>query len=198
MIPLHLLHLLRSGLRRLVSLNVLAALSLLLGIGLGGLWVRSMYVREYVDYTRSSGQRVIILTIPGSLHFGLFTPSDNVPAEPIGWSYLGLGQPPHGHFKDWLWSFNFSIQRNRIPFGDERYHAIEAIIPLWFPIVVTLILPLCWVRRWRKLRVAARRVRLGLCLQCGYDTRATPDPNGPRLPQCPECGRETVAPHKTT
>src|SRR5260221_2661155 len=39
---------------------------------------------------------------------------------------------------------------------------------------------------------AEKRLRLGLCLICGYDLRATPDRHGPRLPRCPECG--TVAP----
>jgi hypothetical protein len=52
--------------------------------------------------------------------------------------------------------------------------------------VLTLIAPLCWLRRWTR---QARRVRLGLCLHCGYDLRATPDATGPRVARCPECGR---------
>ena len=185
-----LLSFLRSGLRRLVSLNVLAALSLLLGFGLGGLWVRSMRARVWLAYSRSSGQVVDICTNPGGLEFVLYTPGLKLPAEPIGWYYAQFGMPGELDFMEWFSSFKFGVEHNRIsPSGGGRYDRVYAQIPLWFPMVLTLVLPLCWVRRWRKLRVAARRGRLGLCLQCGYDTRATPDPNGPRLPQCPECGR---------
>ena len=125
----------------------------------------------------------------------LVTPWANVPAERIGWSYMqfGIFRPGPLRFMECFSSFGFGVDRGRISLGGGRYDAVYARIPLWFLMVLTLVLPLFWIRRWRRRREKARRVRLGLCLQCGYDTRATPDPNGPRLPQCPECGRPSQA-----
>ena len=34
-----------------------------------------------------------------------------------------------------------------------------------------------------------RRRRTGRCPRCNYDCRATPNPAGPTLPTCPECGQ---------
>jgi hypothetical protein len=63
------------------------------------------------------------------------------------------------------------------------YDSFEGfIIPLWFMLAITLALPagrwIAVLRRWRQLR---HRQVAGLCLQCGYDLRATPG-------KCPECG----------
>jgi hypothetical protein len=57
----------------------------------------------------------------------------------------------------------------------------ELIVPFWLLAVLTLPLPALWSLRFRRRRVRARRAALGLCLDCGYDLRATPG-------TCPECG----------
>jgi hypothetical protein len=44
--------------------------------------------------------------------------------------------------------------------------------------ILTLPFTVIFVRHWREAR---RRARIGHCLKCGYDLRATPN-------QCPECG----------
>jgi hypothetical protein len=67
-------------------------------------------------------------------------------------------------------------------------HLGVIILPVWLPFVTfTAIATLLLARlyRWRRIQ---KRARMGLCVSCGYDLRATPD-------RCPECG--TISPMKT-
>ena len=64
-------------------------------------------------------------------------------------------------------------------------------IPIWIPVSLCSIAPAIQVGAYcRKLR----RTRRGLCADCGYDLRATPEPGGALLAACPECGPPTPAP----
>ena len=56
-------------------------------------------------------------------------------------------------------------------------------LPLWWPLVLGLPLPLIAMARWAHAR---RRLSYGLCVICGYNLRATPD-------RCPECGTAAEA-----
>jgi hypothetical protein len=56
--------------------------------------------------------------------------------------------------------------------------------PHWFAALVFAILP---ALRLRSILRTRRRIRLGLCPQCGYDLRASPD-------RCPECGHVLITP----
>jgi len=61
-------------------------------------------------------------------------------------------------------------------------------IPHWLVAGLAAIMPVAWLRRAR----ICRRLVKGLCVQCGFDLRATPD-------RCPECGTPVrKAPRTTT
>jgi hypothetical protein len=59
--------------------------------------------------------------------------------------------------------------------------ARDLIVPAWSVAIFTALLPMIWVVAFRRARRKKRRANTGLCTQCGYDLRATPD-------KCPECG----------
>ncbi len=187
------LRLFRACLRRVFNLSFLAALSLLLGIGLGCLWVRTTRINEWLTHVRSSGLMMTLGTAPGQLFVEVYIPSDVPPNYPTDWGYSSQqcrSEVPASYLarmwkETWL---GFELHRQVPPHRGRGWHRTEIAIPLWFPMVLTLVFPFCWLRRWRR---KARRVRLGLCLHRGYDLRATPDSTGPRVARCPECGRES-------
>jgi hypothetical protein len=58
-------------------------------------------------------------------------------------------------------------------------------MPNWLSIAIFAVLPMTWISaylcsKWRN----STRHKMGCCLTCGYDLRASPD-------RCPECGTET-------
>ena len=61
----------------------------------------------------------------------------------------------------------------------------EVIAPHWGIALLLAFLPAARLRSWLR----ARHKRLGICPQCGYDLRATPD-------RCPECGSKATIPSK--
>ena len=62
-----------------------------------------------------------------------------------------------------------------------RYATTEVRVPLWFVALLAAPLPAWRGRNLARKRTVSRRASRGLCVQCGYDVRATPA-------RCPECG----------
>ena len=190
--------------------NGLAVLSLLLCVGMVLLWIRSTHQMDSVCYRSSvvgpmhTRTLYSVSTTPGSIEickgpqdFALDTPAGNegsvglffssckwyIFKYPSHTSYLTdihasvsiSGPPTHG-----VLGFGREIRDDA---GDmtrwiSPHHSWRVSIPIWFftalfgALPITVFLP--------KLR-RRRFDRLGLCVVCGYDLRATPE-------RCPECG----------
>lgn len=103
----------------------------------------------------------------------------------IWWKYRAHSISPVGR-RDWYRPDYVRYANGASPLTPpfSYYSSIYVAIPSW-PLLLILPIPgaIC-LRRFRRLR---RREQLGLCLNCGYDLRATPD-------RCPECG--TVPPSR--
>jgi hypothetical protein len=63
-----------------------------------------------------------------------------------------------------------------------RGNVIDLRFPIWAEFVLLLPLPFL-IRKWRRRRRSSRQ---GLCLNCGYDLRASPN-------RCPECGTDSTS-----
>jgi hypothetical protein len=74
-------------------------------------------------------------------------------------------------------------------FGGNLFGLPQLVLPYWLLFIATAMLPGTRFSRWSRSRQKRPR---GVCTECGYDLRATPE-------RCPECGtapppQETVAP----
>ena len=80
----------------------------------------------------------------------------------------------------WWASFAPSFVNSAINVGGSTFRMWSLSIPLWMPIALFGFL--FW-RSFVPLYRRRKRKKLGLCVKCGYDLRASKD-------RCPECGEE--------
>jgi hypothetical protein len=179
-------------------LNVLAILSLLLCLAMAALWVFSSLKVFHLRYNRSPpanetyayylGFKSYGGTVSAEVHrrhfpasyFGRLTGSelsDFRKAYPPGldWSVAGGKQTIFYSPEPRGFRFHHGVYPQAAGWRSE--YGLLAV-PLWLPMVLSLVLPVVRLQRI----VAARRIeRPGLCPSCGYDLQATPE-------RCPECG----------
>lgn len=141
-----------EGMRRHLF-TLLSVLSLVLCVGTCVLWVRSYYPPSF--HVRPQDGRLFLV----------FTDWSDERYSDL----KRINLPPHSGTLDFdhLRQFNF-------PGGE--FHAF--VIPIYFPFVVSLLLPLVYAARSMRRHKGSSRNR---CIRCGYDLRATPE-------RCPECG----------
>ncbi len=136
------------------TLTILSLIGLLLSVGLWGV--------SYVQIGYTDGNLCVLL-IEGGLECECFFSS-------------GAGVPEwlHWGFEDFRTRWNFTCHK----YGTNLW---EVFIPLWIPTAGFGVLFLS-CRPLHSLR-RRKRKKLGLCVKCGYDLRASKD-------RCPECGEE--------
>jgi hypothetical protein len=154
--------------------TIFAAMSLVLFIGAAGFWVRS-----YWRYDVAVGALVGVnwWVVSGNGQCGLSCHTHASFGELVFTSDLVDMRRWHGA------GFSMISARSR---SNPKAWFGGIMLPYWFIELPLIPLPALWARQARQRHVRRRRMRLGLCLNCGYDLRATPD-------RCPECGMTVPA-----
>lgn len=157
-------------------------MSLIIGVAIAGLWVRSYWVYDAYNWERPGPQLrhrfSLIVSQRGVLSY------DREDLKHRNWF------PKQGYFEYWSGIHGISSQTTTVPpawhfnmnIWIVRLHAsvpeIAIEVPYAPPVLLLFLCPLQWLMRWTPRR---RIMAIGRCRACGYDLRATPA-------RCPECG----------
>ena len=181
------------GMKRRRLLNLLLILSLLACAGVGWL-IRPRGQRVDTYFHRTAGGKYYVASVyPGKLSFGRSTGTTSL-------TWLASASPPprvpwgHNSGRAGGWS-SPSSRWNRLGFWhlpgsawivNENMEMVtyeQWVVPKWFVLLVMAVpvAALAAARLWRR-----RRGGSGLCPECGYDLRASPE-------RCPECGTMAAA-----
>ena len=187
--------------------NYAAALSLLLGLAVTSLWLRSYSIRDVYCFAKPGGDAHTAQSLIGRLHVktdfanpiiiatgGVSYTADRLPKN-ADWTGGVSGYPVS---PDWLpggllyQRYGLGHQRPSIQsspnavgvMGFTTGHRL-IVIPYWLPAALFALVPALWLRR----RLFPPPPTPGRCAKCAYDLRATPH-------QCPECGTPAQRPPK--
>ena len=153
--------------------SIFACGSLVSAVLLGLLWVRSYFMIDFYGWAAPAGPRSVGVNA-GAVNLVWWThPPDGSVVIPPTIGYRATRNTGARSNIPPTWSFAGFRYTHR-SFSGPTLRAIR--VPLYFPLVLLLVVPLLHVRR--SLR---RPPGPTACKTCGYDLRATPE-------RCPECG----------
>lgn len=167
-------------------INIATAASLVLCMGMAGLWARGRWCDDEVVIERgpefqlsfgSGPDGVRVYARLGGTTSVVWAP----PLPPKTWRCARLSVPVDALIVfDWpkrsFWNRRGFVYCNQAG-ASGRFVLVAS--PFWLPVIGLLLLPTARVWFWRRARTQRTN---GRCRSCGYDLRATPG-------RCPECGR---------
>jgi hypothetical protein len=166
---------------------VIATLSLLLFAALLWLWPRTTRLIDDLSFLTRSDTTYSAGTCPHGLAFSMdhnlraIHDPDDPQKMDHGWSFSSVAPGPPPNRLGFTWH-SFTAAMPRSPYTNASPTVIVSstvvAIPLWFIETILILPPALWFSRQVRRR---RRTRLGHCLRCGYDLRAS-------VSRCPECG----------
>jgi len=168
--------------------TVLAVVCAFLCVIIVAAWVRGYFVADTIGYgfARPGGKLLLVGVLAGRGGIGVAVVSDRDSQPGIHGPFWQRDRPAYaaelGNEPRSRKALGFVFLRITPP-APVRGWAVA--VPLWFMLLLMSVWP-AWHFRglWRRER--RRRQRLGLCLRCGYDLRASAD-------RCPECGERIPA-----
>lgn len=177
--------------------TIISALSLLLSIAAGSIWIRCHFYWDEVEFGIPEKDRVAyaLQSIYREIRITRIDDHRGLSAA-RHWHWHALKAPadwrPKGTIApvDWGWThLGISVRYRRFTGGPGggglRGSMWSVIVPPPVACVLFLIAPFLWLAS----RYLRRRPQ-GICRQCGYDLRASKD-------RCPECGTPISARHES-
>ena len=160
--------------RRLFS--ILAILSLLLLVVTAVLCVRSYYIADQLG-RHHNGYGVALNSAHGVLSCWITNSTPDLDGD-HPWKWRKRRLESSGHYGP----MGFVTVHAKCTIGDVPVQENGRVwwLQHWIIALATVPLPLWWAARFPARKRKQRR-RLGLCLHCGYDLRASTE-------RCPECG----------
>lgn len=187
--------------RRLFA--ILSAFSLLICVLFAALWIRKHWVAERVFHINAQGRYWRLESTGQFLEAEVGKGWDSSATIPwherrgsdqhykiSGFPSLVL-RPQNQRWWDIHYDYGnerrYGVREESKGLEDVIYQLLPPVeyqvvfIPHWLPVAAFGLLPLLWLIAQRRWLIHRRRRRLGMCLSCGYDLRASHD-------RCPECG----------